>query len=938
LGVGLALFSNSLSLMAKVEKKDSGITSRLTRAISGLITPAQATPETDFPLGGPNPTYIYSNQLLPSDPFGAYKAVIPDWLYKPPYGKPRKVNLPELRRLAATPHITACINTLINEVTSLPWEITVKKENTDSANQDATIQKVTNFFKNPDPNKENFKLILRQALQDVLELDSGTIVKTFTRDSYYKDEDTQQWFLKPLGQRNLHSIKAYDGINFILNPDIYGILPEQIAYWQYSWVTYQRPISFARDEVVYMVEYPQTSTGVYGRSGIEVLKDIAFSLLYSVDWLKDFYSNNSIPEGVFSVADADNNIIEAFRERWKSQMTYQDKWGDDRRRFHIPPILNVKDLKWNPIQLSNRDLQMLETQQWWLKIVQAVMNVTPSELGFTESVNRATDLSQSEVFKRKGVKPLVDLLEFHITTEIVSEFSEDLEFKFIQKDPVDERRRKEMAWQEIKLGTKTKNEYRQEFGETEEDKAPIEGGDIPMGQGGNTGEEIGAGFDEMFDELSPNDKNPDKPVGFRSFADAFSDWDKEIKSRTQGARDKKPRKRRVGETELPSIEGKPINGEVWSNTKDAIKKIGIEKLNGIDKITFETSYAEGEVMDFEPSSRHLNIPRNAQELDKPHYNFALAHEIGHAVQLEKAGDKWADLDKAKAEKFADEFAEKYYPIPKDWEKHKEKYVNTKSNRDALPSNVNADCSCNKAITTQTGNVGTNGSALIPVYLEKRMTAKLTKFYNQKLKEILADMNNQKDIEGKAINTDAFKALVERIQSFLFPSDTVQMEISEITRESYTEAHDSVEKRLNMNIPIDQKGLNIMKEMTFNDVKGMSEDIAKNLRRSLFDGYQKGESIKQLSDRVKQEFEVTDSRAKMIARTTMTKVNNTARMKAYKESGVVKEVQWMTAGDAKVCKKFCKPRENKVYKLKEAPQPVINSHPSCRCQLLPYFKE
>ena len=54
-----------------------------------------------------------------------FKAYIPQFLYKPPYGYPRKVNTVYLKSLAKNPYIFSVIKTLCDEVVSKKWEIKV---------------------------------------------------------------------------------------------------------------------------------------------------------------------------------------------------------------------------------------------------------------------------------------------------------------------------------------------------------------------------------------------------------------------------------------------------------------------------------------------------------------------------------------------------------------------------------------------------------------------------------------------------------------------------------------------------------------------------------------------------------------------------------------------------------------------------------------------
>ena len=121
-----------------------------------------------------------------------FKAYIPNFLYKPPYGYPRMVDIPRLRDLGKTPYVFMVTTTIIDEVCSVPWDV-VPKEN-DEPDEDnmgeepkdksqilTHIKEVKELFNNPNGNEESFEFILRQVLRDILELDSGVIVKVFDK-------------------------------------------------------------------------------------------------------------------------------------------------------------------------------------------------------------------------------------------------------------------------------------------------------------------------------------------------------------------------------------------------------------------------------------------------------------------------------------------------------------------------------------------------------------------------------------------------------------------------------------------------------------------------------------------------------------------------------------------------------------------------------------
>jgi HK97 family phage portal protein len=413
---------------------------------------------------------------------GILKAYIPQFLYKPPYGYPRMIDVPTLRNLAVSPYVHMVITTILNEVCSVEWDIVPKEKDEPGQVSPETlkhIKEVKEFFYNPNGNDESFEHILRAVVTDILTLDSGVIVKVFNR------------------RGKLKQIFARDGGTFLKNPDIYGylgnradiiypvrisdaealqnyydtVLRYEAAYFQYGWTAGSMPIPFGKREIVWISQHPRTDS-IYGRSAVEVLQDVIMSLIYGAIFNLDFYTNNNMPDGVIQLIGANQEQIKKFRERFEKQFKIKDTYGNWRKQFHKYPIVNM-DIKFTPFQLKPEELQIISQQQWFSKIVWACFNVTPSELGFTEGSNKATELVQSKVFKRKAVRPLLKLLEYHINTQIIPEFGyDDIKFKFNDFDVVEETERAKLFEIQLRNGIKTINEVRGELG-----LLSIEGGD-----------------------------------------------------------------------------------------------------------------------------------------------------------------------------------------------------------------------------------------------------------------------------------------------------------------------------------------------------------------------------------------------------------------------------------------------------------------------------
>ncbi|MFW6130353.1 MAG: phage portal protein, partial [Atribacterota bacterium] len=322
---------------------------------------------------------------------GISKSYIPDFLYKPPFGYPRYSDLGNVRRLASSPFVDMCITTVVDEISAVPYDIVPEDEEDEiSSQKEREIQQVENFFYNPNTNKENFEIITKKLVRDILEVDAGVLEKIFNR------------------KKEMVEIIARDGATFTKNPDIHGmftnreefILEDYIAYedelkkqgfttpstesnwitaqdarnkasyFQYGWVTGARPIPFGKREIVWFERNPRTDT-LYGRSPVEVLEETIQTLIYSIEHNLEYFSDNSIPKGIIGLEGADSEEIREFADNWKEQQRTKTENGSWRKKFHHVPIIGGKQPTFTKIQFSASELQLLEQQRWFSKIVWA---------------------------------------------------------------------------------------------------------------------------------------------------------------------------------------------------------------------------------------------------------------------------------------------------------------------------------------------------------------------------------------------------------------------------------------------------------------------------------------------------------------------------------------------------------------------------------------
>jgi len=543
-----------------------------------------------------------------------YKSVIPEFLYKPPFGYPRGVDIPELRRLASVPYCETAITAIIDEVSSIDWEIVPKDG---KGGLDKIISNATGFFENPNVNDENFDFQLRMLLRDILVINSGIWNKVFSKG------------------KKLVELYVRDGGTFVKNPDIFGtmrnkdgIIPIQVfkevregvftrnmqnyirekaAYFQYSWGAGALPIPFGTQEIVWIQKNPLPEN-IYGRSAISTLTTVLQALIYAIEHHKEQFTEDVVPKGYIKMLGASSDEIQDFSNAWLEQMRVKDSAGTWRKNFYNLPIVG-HDGEFVRIGWSNEELQLITQQEWFAKLVWSCIGITPSELGYTMDSNRATEVVQSRVGRRRTIKPMLKILQHSINSNILwTDFSDKIEFRFKLEDLDEDIQRQTLYQLMLANGVKTINEIRAENGDK-----PLEGGDEPFAnlnkqqpqallswnqdQDKIYGEKVGE--QESAEETAKDKTDENKPEGEKE-TKAMTTADEMVMKPFEVIESSVKKKLKVYVTDILNLlensKSRPLDG-LKAMTKPqiekALKEIPIEDLREIITKAIRESYYDG---------------------------------------------------------------------------------------------------------------------------------------------------------------------------------------------------------------------------------------------------------------------------------------------------------------------------------------------------------
>ncbi len=408
-------------------------------------------------------------------------------------GSPRFEDLVLIRVLEQTHTIELPMKTILGQISSTPFLIRPTVDNPTDAHWDAA-ELINEWFDGHfNSERESFDHWMKSTVRDLLSIDAGV--------TELVPEDSPKRYLKEMYAR--------DGATFTKNPDKHGRLPKPssledapAAYYQFalpSAITsdyrsrrgvpshsdlltdlyedisfrfayaFYNPIPFSRDQIVWMEESPRTWS-VYGRGRIQYVARLTEIILNQDLSNKKYFTTNEVPEGIVNLVESNNVEIERFREYWKEEVA---------GKTHKVPIINGK-VQWIKFRETLRDLDFIQSQEWYNKLVWMCFGLTQNEVGDVGNVNRSTAEEQTLTVYRKTTLPLLELIAHNINTEIMpylqayQEIGGEVEFAWEITNPAVEELQRKRQLTDLNNGLTTPNRILLERGEE-----PVPWGDMP---------------------------------------------------------------------------------------------------------------------------------------------------------------------------------------------------------------------------------------------------------------------------------------------------------------------------------------------------------------------------------------------------------------------------------------------------------------------------
>jgi len=193
-----------------------------------------------------------------------------------------------------------------------------------------------------------------------------------------------------------------------------------------------------------------------------------------------------------------------------------------------------------------------------------------------------------------------------------------------------------------------------------------------------------------------------------------------------------------------------------------------------------------------------------------------------------------------------------------------------------------------------------------------------------------------------------KQLQEQIKDLGGLDEKITTHILEkVYSESYYKTAYTIDKGIEAGLDFSILKPEMVKSAVFTPIEGkMFSDriwdnkdvLVKRVRRDVEKVLINGESPEHLARVIKKDFGVSAYESKRLINTEVARMTSTAQDEIYKSSDVVKKVMWDATLDSKTSE-ICENYNGKIWDANSNhPIPPVDSHPNCRCSLVPVIDD
>lgn len=791
-----------------------------------------------------------------------YKTIIPQYMYRPAWGYPRYQPLALLRQLAKNVYASSVFKTIKDIIIDTDWDLVVDEEYKDQITDEVKRErlKYIKFFERPNP-EESLGDFLKKVLDDGFKYDSGIINKVFNRigellqlraspgDTFKKNPDEHGYLdsrdeiifdkgeysgesFKDLSQEDFNSISFNFYTNYI----------DRAAYFQFvNSVASQIPIPFGKREICWMTFNPSTDNVYTNGSYLEDSIDIVLSLVYGAKYNLDFYANGNTPEGIINATGAQKKDIKRIKEQLNDSIyTAKDNFGMKRRIGYRMPVTSMDNLDFVKLNLSSKEMEIIDQQKWFTKILWMRFGLNADEMGFTENSNRATSSQQTRNSIRKAIKPIYKVIEECFTYEVLSEFKYGhmFKFKFDFYDVEEQKSIRELQQMEIAMGINSwQNIARKEginIDELKEDK-----------------EETSVDTFNFGDDNKDDDKK--EPAEVKSIIKKEGKWCVTDKNKTEvlGCHDNKD----DAIDQLQAIEA----------SKDAETK-GHPGVDDEDEEWELKAEYEGRKVKLYKPFRISDDEKDYGVYVKTDEGNVSLLKFGSAEMENNRDDEEARKNfraRMKCDTADDKNSARYWACKTWTSKPLDEVLYSRSEVEGEKVEKKAEYKAKD-----------NAPEQLIKQLEKSINSMSEQAKRQIINSLDKENLTQEEVNYIANNTDEY-----------FKEQQVISSVENLLGEVYRKQFNKVEQKTGLQLLKNRNPLDFIQSYTFQNIKGMTQDLGNNLRQELQRGIMNGEGSQQLQKRVQQVFKSNNGRSEAIARTELNRAYSMGELQAWQQSGL-----------------------------------------------------
>ena len=255
----------------------------------------------------------------------------------------------------------------------------------------SVMKALQHLLDQPNELRDSYRSLIGPVIEDILVLDRGVITKNMTPARkpvalYYEDGATIKMY------------PAWSG-----NPDEPRYLYEDPAS------STKRPLR--NDEAIVIIA--NTASYRYGLSPVQVLRQTIIADLEAMRSGADIVARKPPPHALQMIGASDTQIRN-FINYYDAELAGRKQlfvFGGPQKAEHFPLVQSAKENQW------------LEWQEYLVKKICAIFQISPQQLGLTFDINKATAQSQQSIFEDTGLIPLLLLLEEYLNRELLADFA-----------------------------------------------------------------------------------------------------------------------------------------------------------------------------------------------------------------------------------------------------------------------------------------------------------------------------------------------------------------------------------------------------------------------------------------------------------------------------------------------------------------------------------